>query len=476
MMRSKFFWKNFLSFVVIICFTTFVVSYLLIIQSQQFIESTATDSLQEKLVIFGPYFEDGVSWREPETIKKIIAIANEAKTRLTVLDENENLLLESDVNEIQIAEIQRGRPELKQAKVQGGGLAKRVSPNSKRETLYSAKKIMTPKGALLLRVGMPMHKLEERLKDIFMALAIGAAFGMLLSVLIALILVRRITDPVSEMTKVAEAISHGNYAARIRRLPSNELGSLGEAINRLAEAVQANITRREKMEKIRRDFSSNIAHELKTPLTSIKGYADTLLEGAIDDKENNVRFLRIINNNVERMVSLVNESLNLATIEANEGITELSSVDWKPIIQEAVNRHQIRMNDKGITFKNTVDSDGDTLLVRGDRKAMFHILDNLLQNAVSYTPPNGEVELNVASVNKYCELSVRDTGIGIAKKDQSRIFQRFYRVDAARTRNEGGTGLGLAIVKHLVIQIQGTIRVDSELNQGSKFTVRLPSA
>ncbi|MBC7659757.1 MAG: HAMP domain-containing protein [Chitinophagaceae bacterium] len=474
MMHSKFFWKNFLSFVVIICFTTFVVSYLLILQAKQFIESTTTDSLQEKLVIFAPYFEDGVSWREPENVKKIIAVAHEAKTRLTVLDQNENLLLESDPIEVQPSENQKTRPELKDAKIKSVGIDKRISPISKLETLYSAKQITTSKGPLLLRVGVPMHKLDDRLKDIFVALGVGAAFGMLLSVLIALILVRRITDPVSEMTKVAEAISHGNYTARIRRLPSNELGSLGEAINRLAEAVEANISRREKMEKIRREFSSNISHELKTPLTSIKGYADTLLEGAIDDKENNLRFLRIINNNVERMISLVNESLNLATIEANEGIVELTPVDWKPIIQEAINRHQIRMNDKNIKFKTNFAAESS--LVKGDRKAMFHILDNLLQNAVSYTPASGEVELNVDHSPRFCELSVRDTGIGIAKADQSRIFERFYRVDAARTRNEGGTGLGLAIVKHLVIQIQGTISVDSELNRGSIFTVRLPSA
>ncbi len=106
---------------------------------------------------------------------------------------------------------------------------------------------------------------------------------------------------------------------------------------------------------------------------------------------------------------------------------------------------------------------------------MFHILDNLLQNAVSYTPSSGRVTLNVTASSSFTEISVRDTGIGISKADQSRIFERFYRVDAARSRNEGGTGLGLAIVKHLVIQIQGTIRVDSSLNEGSVFTVRLPT-
>ncbi|RZA18424.1 MAG: sensor histidine kinase [Proteobacteria bacterium] len=470
-MRSKFFWKNFLSFFVVISFTSFIVSYLLILQAKQFVESTTTASLEEKLLILLPYFEDGVSWREPEMIRRIVQAARAAKTRLSVLDDKQNLLLESDVNEVRSGDKQS--PELKQAQENPAGLDKRYSEKSNVESLYYAKRIETPKGPLLLRVSVPMRKLEERLKEIFLALGVGAAFGMVLSVLIALILVRRITGPVSEMTKVADAISRGNYAARIRRLPKNELGSLGEAINRLAEAVQANISRREKIEKIRREFSSNISHELKTPLTSIKGYADTLLEGAIDDKENNVRFLRIINSNVERMISLVTESLNLATIEANEDITELAPVDWKPIIQEAVNRHEIRMKDKGITFEAEIPT--KKLIVKGDRKAMFHILDNLLQNAVSYTPTDGQVKLSVGADSQYCELSVRDTGIGIAKPDQSRIFERFYRVDAARSRNEGGTGLGLAIVKHLVIQIQGTIRVDSTLNQGSTFTVRLPT-
>ncbi len=474
MIRSKFFWKNFLSFMVIIFFTTFVVSYLLIIHAQQFIETTTSDSLKEKLVIFAPYFEDGETWREPENIKKIIGIAREAKTRLSVLDDNENILLESDLDEILAKDSYKPRPEVLQAKFKETGSDKRISNSSKKETLYSAKKLVTPKGNLYLRVGEPMQNLQERMKGIFFALAIGSAFGMLLSLLLALVLVRRITEPVSEMTKVAEAIARGNYGARIRRLPANELGNLGGSINSLADAVQANISKREQMEKARREFSSNISHELKTPLTSIKGYAETLLEGALDDQETSRRFIRIINNNVERMISLVKDLMNLAHIEANQDLLELSTVDWCPIIQEAVNRHQIKMVDKAIAFSSQIPH--DKVLVKGDRKAMSHILDNLLQNAVSYTPMKGEIELNVRSDGKFCELTVSDTGIGIPKADQSRIFERFYRVDEARNRNEGGTGLGLAIVKHLVMQIHGTITVDSEVNRGSKFTVRLPQA
>ncbi len=473
MIRSKFFWKNFLSFCLIIGFTTFVVSYLLVLKTQSFIEENAIEGLQEKLVLFESYFADGTTWREPENIKLLVNMAQETKTRLTVLNEAGEIQLESEVGEVKANEIHRNRPEVKEAARNEVGLAKRYSDSKASQTLYTAKKVHTPQGTLFIRLGVPIRNLEDRVADIFSAIGIGASMGMILSLLVALVIVRRITDPVSEMTKVAGAISLGNYAARIRRLPNNELGTLGEAINRLAAAVQANISRREKMEQIRREFSSNISHELKTPLTSIKGYVDTLLEGALEDKANNMRFLRIINNNAERMISLVSDLLSLATIEANEGVVELETVDWRPIVQEAIARQQIKANSKEITLETHLDD--QDLMVKGSRKPMSHILENLLQNAINYTPTKGHIQIILRRDKGYIDLSIKDNGIGIAKQDQPRIFERFYRVDAARSRNEGGTGLGLAIVKHLVIQIQGLITVDSDIGQGSTFTVRLPA-
>jgi two-component system phosphate regulon sensor histidine kinase PhoR len=473
MIRSKFFWKNFLSYCLIIGFTTFVVSYLLVLKTQTFIEENAIEGLQEKLVLFESYFADGTTWREPETIKLLVNMAQETKTRLTVLNEAGEIQLESEVSEVKADENHRNRPEMKEAARNEVGLAMRYSDSKASQTLYTAKKVHTPHGSLFIRLGVPVRNLEDRVADIFSAIGIGASMGMVLSLLVALVIVRRITDPVSEMTKVAGAISLGNYAARIRRLPNNELGTLGEAINRLAAAVQANISRREKMEQIRREFSSNISHELKTPLTSIKGYVDTLLEGALEDKANNMRFLRIINNNAERMISLVSDLLSLATIEANEGALELETVDWRPIVQEAIARQQIKANSKEIVLETLIDD--QDLTVKGSRKPMSHILENLLQNAINYTPAKGHIQIILRRDKGYIDLSVRDNGIGIAKQDQPRIFERFYRVDTARSRNEGGTGLGLAIVKHLVIQIQGMITVESDMGRGSTFTVRLPA-
>lgn len=474
MIRSRLFWKNFFSYVLIIGFTTFIVSYLLVIKAEQFVERNTLDGLQEKLLLFEAFFQDGTSWREPETIKKLEALARATNTRLTVLDESGAILMESNVEEITVMEAHAARPELRQAAQDNIGIAKRYSDIKESQTLYTAKKTETAKGPLFIRLGVPVGDIETRLTEIFSALAIGSSMGMMLSLLLAFLLVRRVTVPMAEMTKVAEAISRGNYAARIRKLPKNEMGSLGEAINKLAEAVQANISRREKMEQIRREFSSNVSHELKTPLTSIKGYVDTLLEGALNDSRNNLRFLRIIEANVERMANLVNDLLRLATIEANEGEVELEPVDWKPIIQEAVSRHQIKLDSKKINLKIKFEAEAGR--VKGSRKAMSHILDNLLNNALHYTPPHGSIEITIRRERSYVELAVQDTGIGIAPQDQPRIFERFYRVDTARSRNEGGTGLGLAIVKHLVIQLHGLIAVESELGKGSRFSVRLLSA
>lgn len=471
MIRSRLFWKNFLSYVLIIGFTTFIVSYLLVIKAEQFVERNTLDGLQEKLLLFEAFFQDGTSWREPEAIKKLEELARATKTRLTVLDAEGQILMESEVEEITAADKHATRPELRQAAEANIGIAKRYSDLKESQTLYTAKKTETEKGPLFIRLGVPIGDIETRLTEIFSALAIGSSMGMILSLLLAFLLVRRVTGPVAEMTKVAEAISRGNYAARIRTLPKNEMGSLGDAINRLAEAVQANISRREKMEQIRREFSSNVSHELKTPLTSIKGYVDTLLGGALNDTSNNLRFLRIIEANVERMANLVNDLLRLATIEANEGEVELEPVDWKPIIQEAVSRHQIKLDSKKITLNITFESEPSR--VKGSRKAMSHILDNLLNNALYYTPPQGRIDITIRRERAYVELAVKDTGIGIAPQDQPRIFERFYRVDTARSRNEGGTGLGLAIVKHLVIQLHGLITVESELGKGSRFSVRL---
>ena len=237
--------------------------------------------------------------------------------------------------------------------------------------------------------------------------------------------------------------------------------------------VLHDVTELRRLERVRRDFVANVSHELKTPLTSIKGYIETLRAGAKNDPEVLDRFLARVDHNASRLAELVQEILSLARIEAQQDHARGSStVDMVAVVQQSLAQH-----DQIITSKNIklyYDS-GSHMLVKADRESVRQIVDNLLINAIKYTPEGGEVGLSLTSDGKHhAVLTVRDNGVGIAPEHHSRIFELFYRVDRHRSREDGGTGLGLSIVKHLVHSLNGKVSVESSPGTGSAFTVRLP--
>jgi two-component system phosphate regulon sensor histidine kinase PhoR len=229
-----------------------------------------------------------------------------------------------------------------------------------------------------------------------------------------------------------------------------------------------------RLERVRRDFVANVSHELKTPLTAIRGFVETLLAGAVHDQENNVRFLRRIDANVERLSNLVTDLLSLARIEAQEGRVEKHPVDWRPVLTEVLRRHEDALVGKGL--QREVTGTEEPLIVLGDAEAMTQILENLVDNAIKYTPAPGRVRIELARRDGRGVVTVEDTGVGIPPQDLDRIFERFYRVDKARSREVGGTGLGLSIVKHLVASLDGQVGVESKLGKGTRFTVEIPLA
>jgi two-component system phosphate regulon sensor histidine kinase PhoR len=228
-----------------------------------------------------------------------------------------------------------------------------------------------------------------------------------------------------------------------------------------------------RLERIRRDFVANVSHELKTPLTSIQGFVETLLTGAVHDQEKNVQFLQRIESNVARLSALVSDLLSLAQVEAQEGRIELVPVDWRDVVIDVMGRHRDALARKGLESK--IVGLEHPLVVLGDREGMTQVLENLLDNAIKYTA-SGAVRIELAQSHGSAALVVADTGVGIPRADLERIFERFYRVDRARSRELGGTGLGLAIVKHRVRSMAGEVRVESELGRGTRFTVELPLA
>jgi two-component system, OmpR family, phosphate regulon sensor histidine kinase PhoR len=239
-----------------------------------------------------------------------------------------------------------------------------------------------------------------------------------------------------------------------------------------AVVVLHDITELRKLERVRRDFVANVSHEFKTPLTAIQGFSETLLAGAIDDPQNRERFLGIILEHSRRLARLTDDLLKLSSMDADRLELEIRRVSVNELIESCLETTQHRAAEKEIQVE--LDQTGDLPDIAGDRRRLAEILQNLLDNATQYTLPGGRITLNAETRDADVVFTVSDTGIGIPKSDQSRIFERFYRVDAARSREAGGTGLGLAIAKHLVEVHGGRIWVDSEIGQGSQFHFSIP--
>jgi len=237
--------------------------------------------------------------------------------------------------------------------------------------------------------------------------------------------------------------------------------------------VLEDVTSLKRLERIRRDFVANVSHEIKTPLTSIKGYVETLITGALHDEQNNMRFLRKIDDHVGRLTNLVQDLLSLARIEAQEGSLRLAETDWRPIVEGAVRRHEPELLSRGLTFAMDLDPD---CVVMGDSESMTQVLDNLLDNAIKYTPPPGGVRIRLFRLISQVSLQVEDSGLGIPPEDRERIFERFYRVDKARSREMGGTGLGLSIVKHIVQSHGGSVDAESKYGSGTAIILTWPPA
>jgi two-component system phosphate regulon sensor histidine kinase PhoR len=239
-----------------------------------------------------------------------------------------------------------------------------------------------------------------------------------------------------------------------------------------AVVVLHDITELRKLERVRRDFVANVSHEFRTPLTAIQGFAETLLAGAIDDPQNRTRFLEIILEHSRRLARLTEDLLMLSKMDAERLELEIRRLSVSQLIESCLETAQRRAAEKDLRI--SVNAPQRLPDIAGDRRRLAEVLQNLLDNAIQYTLPGGQIMLSAETGGDEVVLTVSDTGIGIPQADQPRIFERFYRVDVARSREAGGTGLGLAIAKHLVEVHGGRLWVESEVGQGSQFHFSVP--
>jgi len=263
--------------------------------------------------------------------------------------------------------------------------------------------------------------------------------------------------------------SGSNYAVRYDHFRDENGSDVGIIL------ILQDITQRQKIEKMQMDFVANVSHELKTPLTTIKSYAETLMDGAIEDPETEKSFLEIINNEADRMNRLVKDLLQLSRLDHQQEKLVKKTCDLTKLILSAVKKVELTANGKK-QHLNCLCNSSKRVLIIGDKDSIEQVLLNVLSNAIKYTQEGGRIDIDAIIYDKKVTVTVADNGIGIPKAELSRVFERFFRVDKARSRAMGGTGLGLAISKQIVEEHDGVIKLESKEGIGTTVFITLPLA
>ena len=413
--------------------------------------------------------------------EEFTALARAASVRLTVVAPDGTVLADSDADPAAM-DNHRTRPEI--AAALSGQLRSmaRLSPTVGVRALYVA----MPIKAGALRVAVPLSDVSEQVMAIRKEVLTAMAYAFIPTMLVAAFFARSVSSRMGAITKFAGRLADGGFRRRLHWEGRDELALLAGKLDEAAEKLENTFDQLkrehaelERLERIRKDFVINVSHELRTPLASIQGYTETLLNGALAEPDNSVRFLNIIRQNAERLTNLTGDLLTLSRIELKLRNFQPAPYDVNQLVQDCVDSLKPLADRKAIRV--LIDQAPDGTEVFGDAEAIHQTLSNLLDNAIKYSPDGGTIWVSAKPLAPepgqpaFVEISVRDSGMGIPKEDLPRLFERFYRVDKARSREMGGTGLGLAIVKHLVRALGGEVRVTSELGKGATFAFTVPT-
>jgi two-component system, OmpR family, sensor histidine kinase BaeS len=302
----------------------------------------------------------------------------------------------------------------------------------------------------------------EFIQRINLYLLYGALVGMVIALVLGIILSRTLTRPIRELTRATHAVSEGDFSQQVPVRSKDELGELAQAFNKMSTELSRSINARKQM-------TADIAHELRTPLSLILGHAEAVHDGVLSPSTEN---FEIIREEATRLEHLINDLRTLSLADAGELSMQMETIEPQRLIQEVSALYQYQAQKKNITFE--LETATDLPLIEADPGRMTQVLTNILDNAVRHTPEGGRITLAAREVEDMVELSVQDSGPGLNVDAVDRIFERLYRADPSRFREDGGSGLGLAIAKSIVQAHGGQISAESEPGSGLKIKIRLP--
>ncbi len=313
-------------------------------------------------------------------------------------------------------------------------------------------------------VAVPEEQIASAWRDLIPQLAIAGGIALLASAAVAVLISRSISRPLARITRAAQEMARGNYAQELDLRGDDEVGRLGQAFDAMARQVH-------RSHQMMRDLLANVSHELKTPLTSIQGFSQALEEGAISSPEEYRQAGRIINEETQRMRSLVDDLIELSQLESGQAALQREPIDLDDLLRVCARRFEWRLRDSGATIHLDLQSPPP---LEGDERRLEQAFTNLIDNAVRHTPRDGTITVGARAENGLVRVSVHNTGSYIAPEDVPRLFERFFQLDRNRARTSGGAGLGLAIASEVIQAHGGDIRAASDTENGTEFTVTLP--
>lgn len=588
MLRSRFFWKLYAGYALLVLLTVLTVGLLV----GRRITADALADIERSLLVQAHLLSDIaapalVSGNGHELQARVRMLGASIDTRLTVIAEDGVVLADSDEDPITM-DNHGSRPEVLAVRTEGSATSTRFSRTVAANMMYVAVAV-TANGELrgYARTALSLTLVQDKLAGLRTAVALGALIAVVVAMAVGLLVAGRVIAPLASITAAAESIAGGDYQRRVGSTSTDEIGQLASAFNRMAaelekrlqtitedrsklltilggmvegvvavdsertvvhlntaagrilgvpaaesigkpiwevtrvvrvgealdetlkEAKEATrelrlvseaedkivelhaaplqngqgdlvgavlvlheVTELRRLETVRQDFVANVSHELKTPITAIRGLIDTVIEDREMPNETRTRFLGKVQDQAMRLSLLVTDLLTLARLESADGLLQAELLDMRDCVRGSLDRFTASADEQGIELMG--DLPDTPVRIVGEYEALELVVNNLLDNALKYTPGGGHVWVRLDTDARSAILEVEDTGVGIPREHHARIFERFYRVDKARSRELEGTGLGLSIVKHICRTFGGSISVESDAGRGSTFRVRFP--
>ena len=402
-----------------------------------------------------------------ESLNQLDHVMDDNNSRLTVIREDGTVMADTQAD-MEDLDNHLGRREVQDAMEKGSGYARRRSETLGIDMLYVA--LRSDHADVILRAAVPFSGFQEYLPLLFPAGFLSLLVAAAGSFIVTNRLVSSITQPLQDISKEMLKVKGDYTELNFEHCKYPEINVIADTTIKKTKNVKDYLNQIEKERMIRQEFFSNASHELKTPITSIQGYAELLESGMIQDEATKADFASRIKKEAVRMTGLINDILMISRLEAKEAEVTFSDVRISVLLEEIVDS----LKPQAAEAQVFLHVDCQPIMIHANLQQMRELITNLISNAIKYNRPGGQVWINVRETDGQMVLRVRDNGVGIPSDSLDRIFERFYRVDKGRSRKQGGTGLGLSIVKHIVNFYHGTIHVASEPDAGSEFTVFLP--